>query len=49
MDGNRTRQEETKLLSLRDPEVIEKLCGLEFRLLVLLFEGCFHCVKDKDK
>lgn len=26
MDCNRTRQEETKLLSPRDPEVIEKVC-----------------------
>ena len=49
MDGYRTPPEETKLLSPGDPEVIEKLCGLKLRLLVLLFEGCFHCVKDKDK
>lgn len=49
MDCNRTLQEETKLLSPRDPEAIEKLCELEPGLLDLLFKDCFHCVIENDK
>lgn len=43
MDCNRTLQEERKLLSPRDPEVTEKLCGLESGLLGLLFKDSQLC------